>query len=288
MAKNVMPVPVHLHMKCKTKAIVVGDSFSSKAKFYIEIVKWPVFPQNRATKAPCVKGGCHSATLNPEVIAEWDRLFPDANVAVACGKGLSKLIVVDLDGLEAEEDWGRLVKKHLFQEPPCPQVLTSRGRHLYFTGTGVKNSCGVLGKKIDVKSEGGAATLPPSVHGSGVVYEWVDLPDVVRPPPFPPVLFRILNEREVEWKQKYKIVTLFDRPPDLQRLCEMVARSGEGERNHTLNRAAFLASKGIRAGTITHGNALSALTQAAVQAGLLRHEIQKTIISGLRGGAKKL
>ena len=123
MAKNVMPVPVHLHMKCKTKAIVVGDSFSSKAKFYIEIVKWPVFPQNRATKAPCVKGGCHSATLNPEVIAEWDRLFPDANVAVACGKGLSKLIVVDLDGLEAEEDWGRLVKETPISRTAMPSGL---------------------------------------------------------------------------------------------------------------------------------------------------------------------
>jgi len=270
------------------KAITVNDSFASKAKYYMEIMKWQVFPQNRTTKAPCIKGGCHAATLNPEVIAEWDRLFPDANVAVACGRSPANLIVVDLDGAEAEEDWGRLVKKHLFQEPTCPQVLTSRGRHLYFTGTGVKNSCGILGRKIDVKSEGGAATLPPSVHVSGVVYDWVDQPHIVRPPPFPPVLFRILNEREVEWKQKYKISTPFDRPPDLQRLADMVARSGEGERNHTLNRAAFIASRAIRAGTITHSQALSALTQAAVQAGLLRHEIQKTIISGLRGGAKKL
>jgi Bifunctional DNA primase/polymerase, N-terminal len=268
--------------------VFLFDSFASKAAYYIETLKWPVFPQNPATKAPCIKGGCHAATLNPEVVAEWDRLYPSANVAVSCGRAPTNIIVVDLDGPAAEEAWGRVVKEHLFTEPNCPVVLTARGRHLYFTGTGVKNSCGQLGKCIDVKSEGGAATLPPSVHGTGVVYEWVDRPDVVRPPPFPPVLAALLNRHNDDWKLKYKIIHPNDRPPSMDRLASMVIGASEGQRNHTLNRAAFIASKAVRAGTVTMREAESILTQAAIQAGLLRHEIQRTIMSGLRGGAKKL
>lgn len=264
------------------------DSFASKASYYIETLKWPVFPQNPATKAPCVKGGCHAGTANPETIAEWGRLYSSANVAVATGRNPSSLIVVDIDGPEAEEIWQRLVKQHLFTEPHCPVVLTARGRHLYFTGSGVKNSCGILGRGIDVKSEGGAATLPPSVHGSGAIYEWVDLPDVVRPPPFPRVLAALLNRSNDDWKLKYKITRPEDRPPSLDRLAEMVTHSSEGERNHTLNKAAFIASKAVKAGTVTMREAQNILTQAAIQAGLLRHEIQRTIMSGLRGGAKKL
>jgi hypothetical protein len=268
------------------------NTFATKAAYYIDVLKWPVFPTNPATKAPCVKGGCHAGTTNSEIIQEWGSLYPNANVAVSTGRRPSWLVVVDIDGPEGEENWKKLVAKYLFQEPQCPQVLTSRGRHLYFTGNGVRNSCGVLGKGIDVKGEGGSATVPPSVHSSGAVYRWMDLPmglpNVVRPAPFPSALYAILNQRANDWLRKYKITDKFDRPPDLERLVDMVRGSSQGERNHTLNRAAFLASKAVKAGAVSTSEALQSLSYAAAQAGLLRQEIQRTILSGLRGGAKKL
>jgi hypothetical protein len=145
------------------------------------------------------------------------------------------------------------------------------------------NSVGRLGRGVDVRGEGGSATLPPSIHESGVEYSWVDYPHILRPPPIPPVLFRLLNEVERP-KRAYGFRT----PPDLDRLADMVAKSAPGERNHTLNRAAFLAQKTVQAGEASESSVMSVLAKAAQDAGLTWKEASATIRSGLRGAGKKL
>src|SRR5262249_34021501 len=70
------------------------------------------------------------------------------------------------------------------------QSQTGRGRHFYFQcEPGIRNSSGILGHGIDVRAEGGFVILPPSVHGNGKRYEWLNNFD---PLPLPDSLKQIL------------------------------------------------------------------------------------------------
>ena len=266
--------------------------FADKARYYIDDLGWPVFPVSRS-KRPLVSGGCHSATTDQQMILQWSAEFPDANLALATGKP-SGIIVIDIDGPKGEESWSRLIDVvWRGREPACPQVITGKGRHLYFRGREIGNrASSVLGKGIDVRGDGGSATLPPSVHLSGAVYRWQGEPHVMVPPWTPPPLSRLLRGEEA-WP-KYK--TPYQRPqpkhddlpPDLDRLCDMVLKAGEGERNHTLNTAAFLAAKAIRSGAVSPALVIDRLTNAALAIGLDRIEIAATIRSGIRAGERVL
>jgi len=268
------------------------ETFAERASYYVDVLRWPVFPVSR-NKVPCIKGGCHAASLDPTLIARWAREFPHANVAVATGKP-SGVVVIDIDGPVGEESWKKLIRRVWWREPVCPQVITAKGRHLYFSGSGVGNRVSsVLGKGIDVRGDGGSAILPPSIHETGVVYEWLDYPHQVCPPLLPPALVRILNDEEpwpllVRPRTQRRNPAAERAPPDIKRLADTVRTAPEGTRNYTLNTAAFLAAKAVRAGKVSRDTVLHALTEAALQAGLQRHEIRATILSGLRGGAKKL
>ena len=66
--------------------------------------------------------------------------------------------------------------------------------------------------------------------------------------------------------------------------CSAVRNAGEGNRNNTLNRAALKLGGLVGAGALSEGNVRSALTSAALAAGLPMPEITKTLNSGLRTG----
>lgn len=68
--------------------------------------------------------------------------------------------------------------------------------------------------------------------------------------------------------------------------CENVAAAPEGERNHTLNRAAFSISQLVAGGYLPHEDAWQALHTAARQAGLPDWEIDGTLKSGFRAGTQ--
>lgn len=262
--------------------------FAEKADYYVNQLSWPVFPVNR-NKRPLIDGGCHAATLDLPTIRQWGERFPAANIALATGKP-SGIIVIDIDGPKGEESWKRLVGVvWLGHEPICPQVITGKGRHLYFRGQQIGNrASSVLGKGIDVRGDGGSATLPPSIHQNGSTYRWNGEPHLIVPPWTPPPLSRLLRGEEAfpKYKTPYKKPFLKheDTPPDLDKLCDMVLRAGEGERNHTLNTAAFLAAKTIAAGKASPSLVIDRLTNAALAIGLDRIETDATIKSGLRAG----
>lgn len=69
--------------------------------------------------------------------------------------------------------------------------------------------------------------------------------------------------------------------------CGKVALAPEGQRNATLNTAAFAAGQLVAAGHVGRGEAEHALAHAADRAGLPRGEAWKTICSGLEAGARK-
>lgn len=280
--------------------------FGERARYYVETLGWPVFPVGR-NKHPLVPkdrdpatgqdipdtGGVKKASADPAQITVWDSLYPDANVALATGEP-SGIVVIDIDGPAGEASWRKLVRLVWFQtEPDCPQAMTAKGRHLYFRGIGIGNRVNsVLGQGIDVRGDGGSAILPPSVHASGTIYEWLDPPHLLKPPWLPPALIRLIaGEQAWPVPRRYPVrpePRHGDTPPDLDKLVNMVRDATEGERNHVLNTAAFLAAKTVAHAVCSESDVMAALTAAGLSCGLYRDEIKATVASGLRAGRRKL
>jgi Bifunctional DNA primase/polymerase, N-terminal/Primase C terminal 1 (PriCT-1) len=131
-----------------------------------------VFPCSPRAKTPATAHGVKDATTDPDMIRQWWQRVPDYNVAVATGS-TSSIFVVDLDGFDAEAELRRLELK--YGNLPCSvEVITARGRHIYFKTPAVlvRNSAGRIAPGIDVRGEGGYVLVPPSVHPSGRQYCW--------------------------------------------------------------------------------------------------------------------
>lgn len=100
-------------------------------------------------------------------------------VGVVTGE-ISDIVVLDADTERAEE----ALKKR--GHPVTPTARTARGLHLYFRHPGGKLPTQVgLGDGLDLKADRGYVAAPPSVHPSGVRYEWIISPQQVEPAELP-------------------------------------------------------------------------------------------------------
>lgn len=150
-------------------------------------------------KHPRLQHGLKDASKDPAKITEWWGMWPDANVAVVTGS-VSGLVVLDVDGDQGEASLEALVDKHV-ELPETLEVLTGRGRHLYFSSSGavVPNSASKLGPGLDVRGEGGYVVGPPSIHMSGRRYAFeVSSPET--PAPLPSWLSALLMAPTVATK----------------------------------------------------------------------------------------
>jgi len=114
-----------------------------------------------------------------EEVKEWFRKFPDMNIGIITGK-ISDLIVVDVEKGGDVSD--------------LPDTLISKtgggGWHYYYRYTeGIANKARIR-KLTDIRGEAGFVIAPPSIHASGVKYEWVNrnMPTI-----FPKYLFGFKN-----------------------------------------------------------------------------------------------
>src|SRR6266566_623697 len=113
-------------------------------------------------KHPRIRKWQTKATSDQAQIDAWWRRWPAANIGMATGH---RLLVVDIDGDEAEkfaEEMGL---------PPTACVATARGRHHYYYGDG-PSRIGVR-PGVDVRGDGGYVIAPPSIHATGVEYQWI-------------------------------------------------------------------------------------------------------------------
>lgn len=141
---------------------------------------FPVEPRGKRPLGSLAPMGCNSATNDEQRVAEWWRAAPEANIGVATGP-VSGLAVIDLDGEEGADSWGRLLAQHgaaaAWGPPDGATVRTGGGWHLYFAlpdGLEVRNSARRIAPGIDVRGEGGYVVAPGSTHPSGRAYEWLD------------------------------------------------------------------------------------------------------------------
>ena len=132
-----------------------------------------VFPCLVRGKQPACERGCLAATVHESTIRQWWQNEPRYNIGVACGS-LSGIFVADVDGPEAEVRLAKLEAEY-GKLPPTVEVITSRGRHLYFrypTAHAVRNTTSRIAPGIDSRGQGGYVLAPPSIHPSGRAYAW--------------------------------------------------------------------------------------------------------------------
>lgn len=244
---------------------------------------WKVFPLRAWAKEPLISKddggrGCHDATDDADMIAEWGRRFPNANIGIATGEP-SGFLVVDFDPRNGSEETIAMLaaKKQTF--PPTIEVRTwSGGMHLYFAWRpGIINSKSKLGKGIDVKTTGGYVVGAGSrvrQDGTSGVYGWVRSPLGDQIPCLPQWAVEVLKPKPQPIAPRS-----INAPKDISALVRFVAHSRPGQRNNSLYWAACRAAE---AGILT-STAKSAFISAAIAAGEERQKAISTVESAGRG-----
>jgi putative DNA primase/helicase len=133
-------------------------------------------------KHPRVLHGVKDASKCPCAVTKWWEMWPDSNIAIACGRE-SNLVVIDID---PRNDGVETMLK-LLQGDGLPETTTAYtgggGLHYYFQYPldGIPKQ--VLGDGVDLVSNGGYVVAPPSKHMSGDNYAWVPGRDPWSTPP---------------------------------------------------------------------------------------------------------
>lgn len=132
-------------------------------------------------KHPRTEHGLKDGSKDSKQIERWWEKWPDANVGILTGQE-SGLVVLDIDGTDGKASLQALTAAH----GSLPKTLCAKtgrkgtdgkrkGAHYYYrapAGVPIRNSAGILGKGLDIRADGGYVLAPPSVHPSGLLYEW--------------------------------------------------------------------------------------------------------------------
>lgn len=271
---------------------------------------WRVFPLRAGDKRPALRADWErraTAADKARIRRCWEH--GPYNIGIACGP--SGLIVVDLDvpkpGEQPPAEWARepgiqdgadvfatLCERH---GRPFPfdtyTVRTGRGgMHLYFTaplGMALRNTAGRLGWLIDTRAQGGYVVAAGSIVADRA-YTVINDAD---PAPLPGWLATLLTapDRPVSVP-----VALPEIPREhaagyagsaLRGEVQRVLDAVPGNRNHTLNQAAFALGRLIAAGLLPESLVFACLAAAGRQVGLSARECEATIRSGLTSGARQ-
>lgn len=141
-----------------------------QALYYREKLGWSIIPVGK-DKKPLVKWEQYqSEKATREQIIEWFTKYYNANIAVVTGK-ISNLIIIDID------------PRHGANNDDFKNIQTviaktgGGGWHYYFQYEEGISTRAKVKDGIDIRSDGGYAVLPPSLHDSGKNYEWEVAPN---------------------------------------------------------------------------------------------------------------
>jgi hypothetical protein len=239
----------------------------------------PVFPV-RPDKRPLTPHGLHDASADPVRIADWWEEWPGAGIGWPVAKGL---VVIDIDARHhGHESLDQLEREYARLPQTLTQVTGGGGLHLLFRvpeGLEVRQLAG-LRSGIDTRAAGrGYIVLPPSVHLSGLRYDWrervrpVDAPawliDLIRTKPAPPIAATVPPPSGTDRRSRYAAAVLRGE-------AEAVAATAEGGRNHRLFRAWRRCATDL-ADVLPREIVIDHLTAAARLAGLPPTEIERTL-----------
>lgn len=147
----------------------IQQDFLEAALSYAKL-GWRVFPAEEGGKKPLIKGWPEKASIDEKTIHDWWKRWPNANIAIATGRGLG---VLDVD---YENGGARSIRRlrERGEFPITPTVETGHGcHHYFFLSSDVKNRnrTGLL-PGLDWRGEGGYVIAPPSLHPDGPIYSW--------------------------------------------------------------------------------------------------------------------
>jgi len=132
---------------------------------------WCTIPIRAGTKRPAIRSWEQYQLVRPDVeqLKKWFSCN-DNQIAVICGKVSGGLTCRDFDDMDSYEQWAN---KYPELAKMLPTVQTSRGRHIYFI-----SDLGKIKKLGDGELRGnGYCLLPPSIHPSGSIYQWLIQPN---------------------------------------------------------------------------------------------------------------
>ncbi len=268
-----------------------------------------VFPC-KPDKTPCDGVRWRSeATTDPRRIEAWWRRWPDAVPAYEPGK--HGQLVIDCDrhgGPDGVAIFEAMARDHGDDPRDWPTVQTpSTGRHVSFANPArLTNARGALPAGIDVRGSGGYVVAEGSTLPDGRRYAVpdgyngiVDALEADAMPPLPGWLTDILTARKAA-PAPAPVATVETRATvasntrermafeaALQAETRNVSTAGEGNRNATLNTAAFNLFQMVASGWGSSSEVETELTAAAFAAGLRQPEVAKTIASGRKAGMAK-
>ena len=241
-------------------------------------------------KHPRTQRGVHDASSEEGQIRAWWAQWPESNVGIQTGEE-SGVCVIDVDcaGSQSLERFG----------PPviddCPIVDTpSGGYHIYVAHPGyhVINDVGRhIGPGVDIRGDHGYVVAPPSNHIQGM-YAWrinhhikdravqavSDRFLPAKPAPVRPTVVRVTVDGD---EQSPYIRSA------IRNECHRVIDAPLGQRNITLNTAAFALAQFVSGTHLRESTVMAALTDAAKVTGLDDTEIRKTLLSGMTAGKKE-
>lgn len=114
----------------------------------------PVFPCD-ADKRPLTRHGFKDASADPDQIAAWDQMHPDALVGQPTGGGL---IVLDIDRKNGADGINTMKARGYGVPKTFVYRTRSGGVHFYFRlpdGLSARSSAGQLGPGLDIRADGG-------------------------------------------------------------------------------------------------------------------------------------
>jgi hypothetical protein len=237
-----------------------------------------VLPVEPRGKRPLLGDWPNAASTDEQTIRGWWDEDPDANVGLVCGDVFE---VVD------EDRPGAL---GAFAIPETVESKTPHGRHIAFktNGSPLRNRVRAI-EGVDVRSNGGFVVAPPSIGADGTPYVWTRAPGTVpfaemphelrqaltAPKPEPPPARRPANPATVA--DAYGRRALEDE-------SAAVRSAPEGNRNATLNSAAFSLGQLVGGGVLDRATVEETLFAAGLSAGLGERETIRTIASGIEAG----
>lgn len=260
---------------------------------------WHVFPVPPGTKkshksAEFSDGRAWGATISAaEIKRDWNT-WPGANVGITTGTN-SGIFVLDLDrknGVDAVEWLADKIHEHGGEWPSTVEALSPTGGwHVYFRyprDFDVKTCEGEIAPGVDVRGRGGMVLATPSVKPGVGAYRWKNPPGLFEVADAPQWVLDMLPRCDAKPAAAGPMkIDTGENPWADKAMREEIARvfaAPEGQRNGSLNKAAFSLGQIVAAGLLNAGHVESRLAAAAEAIGLERGETAATIRSGMTAG----
>lgn len=246
---------------------------------------WSIFPLRQKSKVPAIPKWEQFQAERPSeaLVRLWWTNNPNFNIAIVTGT-ISGVFVVDCDTRQMVE-----AHEALPDYIPTLKSITAHGAHFFYQLPGFRVANRV-GYGLDIRGDGGYVVAAPSIHPSGVKYQWQRAP--IQPCP-PKVILDLIQPKEALRTAQAQPKTFSARravrgtayaQSVFEREYSSIISAGKGGRNNQLNRSAYNLGQLVGDGLLNRFDVENALQQAAMMAGLNEREALATIASGLNAG----